>query len=136
MNSNTRNNIVFFDGHCNLCNASINLLMKFDQKRKLIYAPLSGETSKKLGFINDFPSREESVVYYRDENQIFYYSDAAIEICVDIFLIGKAFYLFKLIPRFIRDRIYKFVGRNRYRFFGRKETCRIPSIEEKALFLD
>jgi len=129
-----KNNIVFFDGHCNLCNCSVDLLIKLDTNEQLLYAPLSGKISKELGVINNLPTDELSVIYFRERDQFFNYSDAVIEICSDLFQFCKAFYVFKLIPRFIRDFLYLLVAKNRYKIFGKKETCRIPILPERNFF--
>ena len=63
-------------------------------------------------------------------------SDAIIEIAVRLFFGGKVFYLFKVFPKFIRDFFYQLIARNRYSFFGKRETCRIATSEEKARFLE
>ena len=74
--------------------------------------------------------------YFRNKNDVFNYSDAVIELSSDLFVFGKALLVLKLIPRFIRDAIYLNIARNRYRFFGKKDTCRIPTEQELNRFLD
>lgn len=135
MNLKEKKNIIFFDGHCNLCNESVDLLIKFDKKNKFFFAPISGVTAKSFGVFKDVSAEKLSVAYLRGEKQIFLYSDAVIEIVVDLFLLGKLFYLFKIFPRFFRDSIYMVIARNRYKIFGKKETCRIPTEEEKGRFI-
>ena len=136
MNFENSKRIIFFDGHCNLCNRSVDLLIKLDRKELFLYAPLSGKTSTELGVLNKFPNSEQSVIYFRNKEEIFNYSDAVIEICSDLFIFGKIFLLFKFIPRFIRDALYLLIAKNRYRIFGKKDTCRIPTDHELSRFLD
>ena len=128
--------ILFFDGHCNLCNWAVNLLIRLDRRKILFYAPLSGATAKELALSVDHNKANQSVVYFRNKERIFKLSDAVIEVCTDIFPLGKVFYIFKLIPRFIRDSLYKWIAKHRYSFFGKKEKCRLPTPEEKERFLD
>lgn len=127
--------VVFFDGYCKLCNGTINVLMNIDRKKNLYYAPLSGLTAKEFGVLNMLPKDDLSVVYYNGEGKFYFRSDAAIEIMKDSILLGKVLVCLKLIPRSLRDFIYRLIGKNRYRLFGRKESCRIPSEEEKERFL-
>ncbi|MAE58414.1 MAG: hypothetical protein CME69_06010 [Halobacteriovorax sp.] len=136
MNFEKDKNIVFFDGYCNLCNTTVDLLIKIDSNELLLFAPLSGKTSSDLGILNEFPSSEMSIIYFRNKNDVFNYSDAVIELSSDLFVFGKALLVLKLIPRFIRDAIYLNIARNRYRFFGKKDTCRIPTEQELNRFLD
>ena len=91
MNFEKRKKIIFFDGHCNLCSWSVDLLIKLDRKELFLYAPLSGITSSELGVLAEFPNSELSVIYYRNKEEIFNYSDAIIEICSDLFIFGGIF---------------------------------------------
>lgn len=128
-------NIVFFDGHCNLCNASVDLLIRLDRKRIFYYAPLSGKTSERFELWENHSEDQLSIIYYKDQEHIYRYSDAVIEIATDIFPFGKIFYLFKIIPRFIRNFFYHLIAKNRYALFGKRKTCRIPTAEEAKRFL-
>ena len=136
MNFDKSKNIIFFDGYCNLCNTTVDLLIKLDRRELFLFAPLSGKTSSDLGILNKFPSSELSVIYFRNKDEVYNYSEAIIEMSSDLFMFGRAFLVFKLIPRFIRDEIYLFIAKNRYRFFGKKESCRIPTQKELSRFLD
>lgn len=130
--------IVFFDGHCNLCNSSIDLLIQIDRKQILKFAPLSGTTAKQLHIesCDEAGPQNQSVIFYRDSQNIFKRSDAALEICIDLFQFNILFKMLKLIPRFIRDGLYQFVARYRYQIFGRRDTCRMPTAELEKRFLD
>lgn len=128
--------IVFFDGYCNLCNTSINLLMKLDRKGILYFAPLTGQTAKNLNIVQSLDEDMQSVVYYRDSNQIFDHSEAAIQIILDLHYLGKIALLVKVFPKFARDLIYRVIAKNRYRLFGKTNTCRLPTKDEKERFLE
>lgn len=131
----TEDNIVFFDGVCGMCNHTVNFLIARDHTRRLRFAPLQGPTSERLV---DVKVREEldTFVFLSDERQ-FYRSAALARILMTIgglwWLVGV---LYWLIPLPLRDLAYRFVAANRYRVMGKHDTCRIPTSEERALFLD
>ncbi|HED09742.1 MAG TPA: DUF393 domain-containing protein [Caldithrix abyssi] len=126
--------IVFFDGYCNLCNTSVDFLLSRDKRKLLKFAPLHGSTAKKR-----IPSRlrtgVDSIIFFH--NGTFHVrSDAAIEAMALLGRTGKLLRILKIIPRPIRDVFYDFIARHRYQWFGKKESCRIPTAEEREWFLD
>ncbi len=126
--------IVFFDGVCGLCNGIVDVLLKIDRERVLRFAPLQGHTARRLNMDTDVKPSMRSLIYV-DEKGCYYQSDAAFEILRRlgsgwrILASGRAF------PRSVRDGIYGLVARNRYQWFGRTGTCRVPTAEEQARFL-
>ncbi len=125
--------ILFFDGVCHLCNSYINFLIKFKSKN-LLYAPLQGVTASRL-LQPDQIQKLDSLIYYKN-GQVLEKSEAVIESLSDAFKMFSIFKIFYIIPKALRNAIYDYVARNRYRFFGQRETCRIPSPEEKLYILD
>jgi predicted DCC family thiol-disulfide oxidoreductase YuxK len=126
--------IVFFDGICNFCNGIVNWLIARNNKGNLKFASLQGSTAERLlpiEVMNDF----SSIVYYR-KGRSYLKSTAALYIISDLAWYGFLAMPFMLVPRFFRDGIYNWVARNRYRWFGRREVCRIPTTEERTRFLD
>ena len=130
-------NIVIFDGVCNLCNLSVKILLKLDYKKSLFYSPMQGRTTKELGIYQEkLTEKEQSILYKKSNSEIIYSrSDAIIEILNDLYPFGFIFKLFKIIPHFLRDELYKYIAKNRYKIFGKKEQCMIPSEDIKARFL-
>ena len=126
--------IIFFDGVCNLCNGFVNLLIRYDKKNILYYAPLQGSTFRTLDVKPD--TGDLSTIIYKREDRIYFRSAAALRILNDLGGVWKIAMLFIIVPPFLRDAVYKFIANNRYRFFGKKETCRLPTPEERARFLD
>lgn len=127
--------VVFFDGYCGLCNHFLDFILKRDRSNKFYYAPLQGETAKR--FLPELDGdTEEWTMYYLDENGLYERSTATLEILKRL---GGGFgvigYL-TVIPRFIRDPIYRLIARNRYKWFGKRDTCRLPMPEESERFLD
>ena len=129
--------IVFFDGYCNLCNGTIDWLMSHDLQETLRYASLQGETAKTmlppLLAAND-PAVLDSVIYLR-HGRLYERSSAALMLLQDIGGPWKLTYPLIFIPRFFRDIVYTFIAKNRYRFFGKRDTCRTPAAHERAFFL-
>lgn len=127
--------IVFFDGVCNLCNSSVDFIMKHDKNKMFKYASLQSEFAKnhlKLTNQMDF----DSIVLYSPDGKIYDRSSAALKITKHLGFPTNLLFLFIIIPKPIRDIVYNFIAKNRYRWFGKKETCRIPTPEERALFVE
>lgn len=126
--------ILLFDGVCNLCNAAVDFLIKRDREKRFRYASLQSETGKKL--IREFtvPAETDSVVLVH-WGRVYTESGAALEIARLLPYPWKLAYVFKIVPRPLRDNMYRWIARNRYRWFGKRETCRLPTQEEKELFI-
>ena len=128
--------IIFFDGVCNLCNSSVNFVIDRDPKSLFKFATLQSSLAENLldsTVIN--PADVESIVFLSG-NRIFRKSRAALEISRHLRGIWPMFYILIIIPGFIRDFIYNFIAKNRYKWFGKQDTCRIPTPELKSRFLD
>ena len=127
--------VILFDGVCNLCNSSIDFILKRDKSNRFLVGALQEEPGKFLltRFAAD-PEYLDSLVLV-EEGQIFYRSTAALKIAKNLSGLWPLFYGLILLPVSWRDPVYDWIGRNRYRWFGKKNTCRLPSPEEKAKFL-
>ena len=126
--------IVFFDGVCGLCNNFVNILISEDRNQVLKFSPLQGQTAKTK--IPKELSEDLNTMAFLINGKLYTKSDAALEVLKTIGGVLSLFYICKLIPRFIRDAVYDFISKNRIRWFGRSESCRVPTKEERALFLD
>jgi len=127
---------VFFDGVCTLCNRSVNFLISKDKKEVLKFASLQSEYAQNT-IPKELLNREnlDTIIVYSD-GQFYDRSNAVLKLCK---ILGGGFYVFLigyLIPRFIRDGLYRFIANNRYRWFGKKLQCRIPTVDLKDRFLD
>lgn len=126
--------IVFFDGECVMCNGFVDILLQVDPSGTILIAPLQGQTARQ--FLPPLPTdREDWSIYYQDEFDLYQQSDAFIQICRRLGSVWSIFGVIGLIPKPIRDRIYRFIARNRYRLFGRRDTCRMPNESEQERFL-
>ena len=126
--------IIFFDGVCGLCNASVDRALRWDRREVFRFAPLQGETAARLLPLEDV--RQLDSVALKADGRTYRKSSAAVRILWRLGLPARfAGTVLWLIPRPIRDWGYDVIAGNRYRWFGKKETCRIPTPEERSRFL-
>ncbi len=131
----TNHKIILFDGVCNLCNSSVNFIIDRDKKNIFKFAALQSEKGQK--FLNKFGMDQndfDSVVLVV-ENKFYSKSSAALKIVKEFPFLWKALYIFIIIPAPLRNFFYDLVAKNRYNWFGKKDSCRMPSPELKNKFL-
>lgn len=145
--------IVFFDGYCTLCNQWVDFLLRVltnPKKESTHYsfqlASLQGKTAKEIlastGRSDLLAPPFNTIVLYErvagtvNEVVFFTESDAILRIFAGIGTPWSFFAIFRFLPRFVRDGIYRLIARYRYRWFGKRETCRLPTIEERVWLLD
>lgn len=127
--------ILLFDGVCNLCNASVQWILTHDPAGKFKFAALQSETGQAILQRHGLGTEKFNTVVLVVNDQIFLRSDAPLEIAR---LLGggwRLFYIFKILPRFLRDAAYNLIALNRYRWFGHLEECMLPRPEWKERFL-
>lgn len=122
MNDNKQ--IILFDGICNLCNSSVNFILKRDKKKQFRFVALQSEEGKELIAKYKIPQETDSVILIK-KNEIFIESDSAIEISQLLPFPWNWAVAFKIIPKNWRDKTYRWVAKNRYRWFGKRSSCRI-----------
>jgi predicted DCC family thiol-disulfide oxidoreductase YuxK len=127
--------IVFFDGVCNLCNASVDYLVRRDRKRHLRYASLQSDIGQRMLADVGLPTSEFGSFIYLDRGRLHMRSSGAIRVAMRLGGLWTLMGIFLMVPPFIRDAVYDGVARNRYRWFGKRDTCRLPTPEERDLFL-
>lgn len=127
--------IVFFDGVCNLCNASIDFIIKRDRHNKFLVGALQDGFSKEILSKYQVKADYLDSLVLLENGEIFYKSTAALKIARNLSGVWPAFYPLIFLPKWLRDPVYDFIGKNRYSWFGKKNTCRIASPEEKSKFL-
>lgn len=127
--------LVLFDGVCNLCNNSVNFIIDRDPGAYFKFAALQDEAVKPLFSRYDLsPEYLDSIVLIED-GQCYRNSTAALRIARRLKGGWPLFYAFIIIPRPFRDLVYGWIARNRYRWFGKRDTCRLPTSELRARFL-
>jgi predicted DCC family thiol-disulfide oxidoreductase YuxK len=134
-NASSFNHIILFDGVCNFCNSSINLIIRKDKKNIFRFAPLQSETGARLtGHYGVDTSTTDSIVYIEDE-KAYTKSTAALRIARHMKGLYPMLYAFIIIPRFVRDPVYDIIARNRYKWFGKKDSCMVPTPEVRQKFI-
>jgi len=126
--------IVFFDGVCGVCNKSVDFLLRVDRKAILRFSPLQGEHAH-----STLPAERTlnlDTIVYLDGPALYVRSSAILRILYDVGGFWKVFYPLVFVPVSWRDWLYLALARNRYEWFGKKESCRVPTPEERSQFLD
>ena len=127
--------VILFDGVCNLCNGSVQFILKRDKEKRFLFASLQSAYGQKL--LKQFnlpPNNFNSFILYQDGN-LFTKSTGALMMFSQ--LKGwKWTRIFKVVPRFIRDAVYGLIANNRYKWFGKQEACWLPTPELKSRFLE
>ncbi len=127
--------IILFDGVCNLCNASIDFILKRDSKDRFLVGALQELPVKNLLSNFQVPTDYLDSLVLIEEGEIYFRSTAALRIARKLDGLWPIFYPLILFPATWRDCIYNWIGKNRYRWFGKKSTCRIPTEMERKKFL-
>ena len=126
--------IIFFDGVCAMCNGFVDLMLRADRMHVFLFAPIQGETARDLlPPIGEDP--EQWSMVYLDEQGVHDQSDASLEVYRRLGGPWAVLGWLRFIPRFVRNPVYRLIARNRYRWFGKRETCRVPTAEERARFM-
>ena len=126
--------IVLFDGVCNFCNDAVNFIIRRDVEGQFKFAPLQSETGQELRQKYAIEPDVDSIVLIED-GMAFTHSTAGLRIAQGLGGVLSLAYVFIIVPAFIRDFIYKTFAKNRYRLFGKKEVCMIPTPEVRERFL-
>ena len=128
--------IILFDGVCNLCDKAVQFVIEHDKKDIFRFVSLQSELGQQiLKHIGVNPTNVDSVILYQPGVAYYYKSSAALEIARSL---GGFFHLgtiFKLIPTEIRNRLYDYVAKNRYKWYGKKESCLLTSTQNINKFL-
>jgi len=145
MNLNTTNSendfsqkkIIFFDGVCNLCNGFIDFVIKRDKQKKIFYCSLQSDIAKDiLKKYNITIGQNFSTIFFYENGKVFNKSKAILNIIKNLSICYKILaFILSLIPNFIRNFVYFYISKYRYKLFGEKETCRMPSPDERNQFL-
>ena len=135
MSTSPSNPVLFFDGVCDLCNISVQFVIKHDKKKQFRFAPLqSAAGAEALKNTNGVSGSPDSVILYAG-GKYYQRSTAVLRTLKMLGMPWSLLYPFSLVPRFIRDAAYKIFAKNRYRWFGRQEQCIVPTPELKARFI-
>lgn len=130
--------IILFDGVCNLCNSSVQFVIKRDKKDVFRFASLQSEVGQRMLKERSIDSSQTDSIVLIEPNVAYYTrSSAAIEIAKEIGGLWSLLSVFNyILPESIRDSIYNFIAKNRYKWFGKKENCPLPTNEQKKKFIE
>lgn len=128
--------VIIFDGVCNLCNGFIQFIIKNDKKNKFKFCSLQSEQGQNIIKQNSKDLKNIDSVLLFTNNQIYNKSTAVLKIAKTLGFPYNIIKITSVIPVKLRDRIYDFIAKNRYRWFGKKTSCWIPTSELKEKFLD
>ena len=127
--------LILFDGVCNFCNSSINFIIDHDPEKHFKFAPLQSDIGQEI--LRKFHKNTkdfDSVILLKD-NKLYQKSEAALEITKHLSGFWKYFSVFGILPTFFLDFFYNIIAKNRYRIFGKSDSCRMPTLELKERFL-
>ena len=127
--------IILFDGLCNFCNFWVNFLLDRDKKDKFRFTPLQSEKGEELLKKFNLSTKDFDTFVLIDGDKYYIRSTASLIVAKNLGGLWKVLYSLIIIPGPIRDFIYNLVAKNRYKLFGKKESCRIPTPEERSKFL-
>lgn len=131
-----KESILLFDGHCSLCNAAVDFVLKRNTKKKLLLASIQGPAGQRVLKMYQLPPSYLDTLVLVEQGKVYLGSTAALRVAR---LLGGGwplFYSLIIIPKGLRDRIYQWIGKHRYQWFGRRASCRIPTAKEKSHFLN
>lgn len=129
--------LILFDGVCNLCNSSVLYVIKRDYENKFLFAPLQSNIAKSITSEYKIDTNKvDSILLYNPKKQkVYSKSTAALQVAKQLNFPTKLMAIFLVIPAFVRNWVYNYVAKNRYKWYGKKEACMIPTPELKAKFL-
>lgn len=127
--------IILFDGVCNLCNGAVNFVIERDKKNVFKFAALQSEVGRELASKYEIDTAALDSIILIDGDTHYEKSTAALRIARELSGVYPLLYGFMVLPRFLRNAVYDYIAKNRYKWFGKKESCMIPTPELKSRFL-
>lgn len=128
--------IILFDGICNFCNSAVNFTIKRNTKANILFAPMQSAAGQKLLQQHDLPLDDMQSFIFIENGVVYKQSTAALIVCRHLKGLWPLCYGLIIIPKFIRDGIYNWIAKNRYKWFGVRQQCMIPSPDVKTRFLN
>jgi predicted DCC family thiol-disulfide oxidoreductase YuxK len=126
--------IVMFDGFCNLCNSSVQFILNRDPEEKFVFAALTWPVAQTILKQNPGFENVDSILLFQN-SRLYHKSSAALRIAGKLKGFWPLLKIFLLVPKPVRDIIYDWIAKNRYRWFGKKESCMIPDRDLSHRFL-
>ncbi len=130
-----KDHLVIFDGICNLCNGTVQFIIKRDRKKRFSFTTYQSKTGQDILKQNGIPVKDQSTVVYLKNGVPCFKSKAVLEILRGLGCCWNLLYILIVIPPFLRDFVYDIIARNRYKVFGKSESCMVPTLEQMDRFL-
>jgi predicted DCC family thiol-disulfide oxidoreductase YuxK len=127
--------LILFDGTCGLCNSWVHFVLRFDRAARFRFTPLQSETGAKLLGANRLPVDYIESILLFDDGRMYTGSTAVLRILRNLGFPCSLAYVLILVPRSVREAVYRFIARHRYAWFGRQESCRLPTPAERRRFI-
>jgi predicted DCC family thiol-disulfide oxidoreductase YuxK len=127
--------VILFDGVCNFCNGAINFVLRQDRKKIFRFAALQSEAGQKLLQQYNLSTKDFDSFVLIDDDKVYKKSTASLRVMNKLPWYWKEVQLFRIIPTIFRDAIYDYIARNRYKMFGKKDQCMVPTPELRNRFL-
>ncbi len=128
--------IILFDGVCNFCNSTVNFVIKRDKNEVIHYATLQSEAAQKILANLGISTYDMQSFIFIEHGKLYLQSTGALKVCKYLKGLWPLCYVFIIVPKFIRDGIYNWIAKNRYKWFGVKEQCMVPSSAIKSRFIN
>lgn len=128
--------IILFDGICNLCNQSVQFVIEHDKKNQFRFASLQSDFGQNFLKENNLDATQFDSVVFIEDGKFYTKSSAALKISKYLDGITSWLSIFMIVPKPLRDVVYSFIAKNRYRWFGKQESCWLSTPELKAKFID
>ena len=128
--------IILFDGVCNLCNYAVQFVIRNDPGKQFKFASLQSEFGQKILAEHNLRADDLSSFLLLDNGRLYKKSDAALRVNKYLKGMWRLLYGFIIVPRFIRDAVYTWIANNRYKWFGKQESCWLPTADLQARFLN
>jgi predicted DCC family thiol-disulfide oxidoreductase YuxK len=132
----TDKKIVLFDGVCNLCSSTVQFIIKRDKKNQFLFASLQSVQASELLKKYSYDESELNSFVLIDDSKIYTHSSAVLRVLKHLSFIWSVCYIFIILPKFIRDGVYNYIAKHRYKWFGKKEECWVPTPDLQSKFLD
>ncbi|OEK03824.1 hypothetical protein BFP97_10400 [Roseivirga sp. 4D4] len=128
--------ILLFDGVCNLCNSSVNFIIDHDPNSHFRFAALQSEFGQKKLKELGYDTKEFDSLVLLSQGKVYKKSSAALRIAKKLNGLYPALYVFMIVPPFLRHWVYDIIAKNRYKWWGKRDSCRIPTPELKSRFVE
>ena len=127
--------VILFDGVCNFCNSTVNLVIRTDKTKRSKFTTLQSFAGQQLAEQYNLPANDMKSFVFIEDGKAYTKSTAALRVCRYMKWLWPLCYVFILVPKFIRDAVYDFIAARRYKWFGMKDQCMVPTPEVRSRFL-